>query len=569
MRRLLSHPQLVRFGAWILVALVITLPGSLHLSGSLLGSPEVDVWNHAWGFWYIADALAHLEVPYMTHLVGAPTGGVVWFIDPVAGFSSVGLTWLFGPAVAYNLSVILRLAMAGFAAQLLTEEVSGRGGHTWVAGVAYAFSPFLLTEVENGITEACSLSGIAFTLWAALRMLRRQQLSDVLLTGFFLGATAATSFYLGLATGFSLAALLLFHSAGLLFSRRGLAAAGLVLALSAAIAAPFAMALRSSVHHEEALVSRVEGLNELLLEHNAVDPQAFFLPHHVSVDLEAVYGESLKHTAYLRWSVLLLAGLALRRKGLRFLAGVAAVSLVMSLGPRLWWNGAWVSVGEQQVALPFALIQTLVPGLGITHPLRLSIGTLLASCVLAGAGLQLLRERWPARSRPLLWAAGLAIVAETIASAPDAWPLSQSPTAIPDIYEDLPVGPVLDVPTQVGFTMTTHRYFWYQTAHQRPVPYLPEVRESSARDLLTFGRFADLCGGAMEGYGEPENTEITSGSLGHLRATFGTLVYHRELAVEAGCEDRLEHALTQAFGEPDREIPGYWAWFPERDESKE
>ncbi len=559
----MSHPLVRRFGGWMLAALVITLPGSLSLSGSLIGSSEIDVWNHAWGFWYIAEAIAHLEIPYMTHLVGAPTGGVVWFIDPVAGFSSLGVTWLFGPAVAYNLAVIVRLAMTGFAAQLLTEEVSGEGSHTWFAGLAYAFSPFLLTEVENGITEACNLSGIAFTLWAALRALRRQQLSDVLLTGFFLGATAATSFYLGLATGISLAAMLLFHSASLVFSRRGLVAMGMVLALSAAVSAPLASALRSSIHHEEALVSRSEGLNELLLEHNAVDPQGFFRPHHVSVDLEAVYGESLKHTAYLRWSILLLAALALRRRGLRYLAGVGAVSLLMSLGPKLWWNGGWLTFENQQVALPFAFIQTLVPGLGITHPLRLSIGTLLASCVLAGAGLQILRNRWPAHGRLILWGTGLAVAVETAAEVPEAWPLSRSPTAIPAIYDDLPVGPVLDLPSQVGFTMTTHRYFWYQTSHHRPVPYLPELRESSARDPLTFSRFADLCGGAMEGAGDVDNTELSSATVEHLRATFGTLVYHQELAKEAGCQDRLEHALTQAFGEPDREEPGYWAWFPE------
>ena len=36
----------------LLLALLITGPAALRPTTTLLGSPNVDVWNHAWGPWY-------------------------------------------------------------------------------------------------------------------------------------------------------------------------------------------------------------------------------------------------------------------------------------------------------------------------------------------------------------------------------------------------------------------------------------------------------------------------------------------------------------------------------------
>ena len=39
--------------------------------------------------------------------------------------------------------------------------------------------------------------------------------------------------------------------------------------------------------------------------------------------------------------------------------------------------------------------------------------------------------------------------------------------------------------------MATSRYFWYQTSHMQPIPYTPNVRMDSCRDLDVQSAFTD------------------------------------------------------------------------------
>ena len=64
-----------------------------------------------------------------TELVGHPIGGSLYFIDTPAAFLMSPLTWAFGPAVSYNLVLILRLTLVAFGTQLFTNVSPGEG-HT-------------------------------------------------------------------------------------------------------------------------------------------------------------------------------------------------------------------------------------------------------------------------------------------------------------------------------------------------------------------------------------------------------------------------------------------------------
>ena len=89
-------------------------PGVLAINQRLIGADNVDVWNHAWGYWYVAQALSNGQWPSHTELVGHPIGGSLYFIDTPAAFLMSPLTWAFGPAVSYNLMLILRTDIGGF-----------------------------------------------------------------------------------------------------------------------------------------------------------------------------------------------------------------------------------------------------------------------------------------------------------------------------------------------------------------------------------------------------------------------------------------------------------------------
>ena len=122
-------------GAMFALALVLLFPVVLDPAGSLVGHPEIDVWNHAWGYFYVAHQLGEGSL-LSTHLAGGPEGGLLWFIDTPGALVSLPITWVLGPAVAYNLTLVVRVALAGVAASLLARELGAdrRGG--LVAGAA-------------------------------------------------------------------------------------------------------------------------------------------------------------------------------------------------------------------------------------------------------------------------------------------------------------------------------------------------------------------------------------------------------------------------------------------------
>jgi len=110
---------------------------------------------------------------------------------------------------------------------------------------------------------------------------------------------------------------------------------------------------------------------------------------------------------------------------------------------------------------------------------------------------------------------------------------------------------VLDLPAEVGTGMETSRYFWYQTAHGRPIPYTPDVRMGSARDPLVFRAFARPSRNPLEPVAEVP-TVPPPDVLAHLRETYGLVVVHTELQSRAGLNPTYESVLAGPLGEPEQ-----------------
>jgi len=550
-----------RLAVWLAFAVLLTAPGSLKPWAVLLGDPAIDVWNHAWGYWFVADSLAHGRLPFETPLVGGPEGGVLYFIDTPGAVAMLPVTWIFGPAVAYNLALIGRIALAGLAAQLLSEELVGEPGpHGWVAGVAYGSTPFLLCELANGISEVCATQWLALTLWAAARALRTGRTSHWLQLGVLQGVTSVTTFYYGLTSALVVALLVTAWLCREVWrSRRlpvrvlaqgvGAATAGLTLVL------PHWLIFKASLSSDRALIRRSVELNAQLMEHNAVDPRVYLVPGDFqSVDLLAVYGEPFIHTGYLRWGVVVLAVLAAwHHRRLRAWLALGVASLVFGLGPYLWWNGEWLQVGGRVLSLPFDWLRMALPQVAITHPLRLSLAAQALFAALAGAGAAVVAQRLAGRmpAALMLSSLGAVVVAEGLFGSAATWPVPTSDAAVPALYRDAPEGMVLDLPAEVGTGMETSRYFWYQTAHGRPIPYTPDVRMGSARDPLVFRAFARPSRNPLEPVAEVP-TVPPPDVLAHLRETYGLVVVHTELQSRAGLNPTYESVLAGPLGEPEQ-----------------
>lgn len=547
---------LLRLLGWLAVALVVTAPTLLSPGSTLLGDPDIDVWNHAWGYWWVARALADGALPYHTDLVGGPAGGTLWFIDTPGAVLGLPLTWALGPAFAYNAVLIGRVAWAGLGAEQLARAVSDDPWAGRVAGLAYATTPFLLCELSNGISEVCATGWLPLTLWAAWRALQDRSMASWARLGLLQGVTSVVTFYYGLTSAVLVGALVV----GVIAARwragerpgaRLLAGLAVAAVVGGLLVVPHWLAFRASLAAPDALIRRSADLNLALMAHNAVDPRVYVMPGGFqSVDLAAVYGEPFVHTGYLRWAVLGLGGVALARlRRARGWALLGALSLLLGLGPYLWWGGDWATVFGRMVSLPFGWLRAVMPQLAITHPLRLSLGAQAVACVLAGAGAaQLARTR----GGPAL-AGGLALLCalEGLFGSAATWPLPRSPAAIPDVYAEAPAGMVLELPAEVGTTMATSRYFWNQTAHGRPVPWTPDARLGSARDPETLHGLVLPMDPRRPGPERPRTPDART--VSRLREVYGLVVVHTDLERAAGLETSYVDALTPALGPPERD----------------
>ena len=52
-----------RLIAWLICAAILLLPTSISIHNHLIGSPEIDVWNHAWGYWFVYQSLSEGILP--------------------------------------------------------------------------------------------------------------------------------------------------------------------------------------------------------------------------------------------------------------------------------------------------------------------------------------------------------------------------------------------------------------------------------------------------------------------------------------------------------------------------
>ncbi len=537
--------RLVRLAGWLAVALAVVLP-----RGGLTGHPDVDVWNHAWGYWWFADCLRHGVLPWRTGLLGAPSGGVLWYIDPVGATAALPVSLTFGAAAGFQAVMVARVALAGAATQALAEELWGKGAHAWFAGIALATSPMLLCELHNGISEVVAIYWVPLVLWTALRAARTDTAGAWVRLGLALGVGVLANFYYGLLES------LLVAATWLVFSRRfrgALLAAG----VAAAVATPGILALRASVQAPDALIQRAAGLDRELASHNAVDPRVFVTPGAFwSVNLEQKYGEAFRHTGYLRWTVILLAaagiaaGVRRDRRTVAFLGAVAAGSLLLALGPQLWWGGRFLVVDRRPLLLPFGVLQRLVPELAVTHPLRLSVAAQVAFAVLGSRALVGRKPGWIA-------AAALIAAAEGAFGSLARWPVEESPAAVPTIYAEIGASDdpraVLDLPGDIGTRMTTSEYLWFQTVHHHPVPYKPDARANDTGDPATFAHLPDRLarGRAPEPFGDA--------GLAHLRENYGWIVVHTDLEARAGAGGALRALLEPQLGAPD-ERDGLLIW---------
>lgn len=502
-----------------LVAVVVTWPLALDPGGSISGHPGNDVWNHIWGYWWVADEIAHGRVPLRTDLQHFPQASRLFFIDTFGAVLTLPLQWLAGPVAAMNVVVMGCFWAAGMAAWALARhvraELFGAGPDAdrdaLVAAVAYATAPHLVAQAYNGITETLFAFGLPLATLGVLRLLLRPTVKNALLAAGAMALCTLANWYYGLFAIVGSAIMLVVLAA----TRRErirwgalpkvLALAGVV---SAAAVAPVLAGFASTLDGPDAIVQRdPEFVWTSLVTHNITDVVSSFVPGKVySPDLKALHGEELLIVTYLGWTLLVLAGAGLLRirrwrDRLPWIVWITVFALLM-LGPYLYVNGAYVTVTDRRLPMPFlALFEGLPLFERISHPFRFVMAVQLGLGVLATIGVGGLVARAGAGRGGLLGLGNVAragvlvlLAAEALLVSPAPWPLPRSEARLPDsvalLAADPVPGAVLDLPISVP-NLERAVYLYWQTGHGRPSPYalnepLPGVLDRShlARALL-------------------------------------------------------------------------------------
>jgi hypothetical protein len=472
-----SVAHLLILSSFVLIALWFMGPVLSHPTTHAIGHPNNDVWNHVWGYGFVAQKLTQGELPLHTDLLNWPHGGTLWFIDMFGAIITLPVNILSGPVAAYNTGMLIQWTLCGVGMYALAWRITGSQAGAWAAGVAYETMPHLLAQAYNGISETLTAGFLPLSILASREFFLRPSPKRAVIAGFTLGLTALANWYYGMFAGLALLCL----GARALWQSRGrintfYMGQGLLFIFSTVVTvAPAFAVFAASMSADDAVVTRDPSFVwATLVLHNMTDVVSFFRPgKHYSPDLKASFGEDLIVVVYLGHALIWPALIGLfsdfrKRMTSWVLFGLGTFTL--TLGPFLFIAGDYVQAFGGWIPLPFLALFKWTPMFSrISHAYRFSVAVTLALCILLAWSIRSMqRTRVPVFLIALL--ISVARIGESVLASPAPFPLPVSEASVPDVIASLDGGAVLDLP--VGRpVLARSEYSLGQLAHGQPSPY--------------------------------------------------------------------------------------------------
>jgi hypothetical protein len=421
-----------------LLALGLTWPLGSVMASAFAGSRPLDSWLFIWNLWWVSHAITALHTnPFVTPLLYYPDGAPLYLhtLAFVPGLVAMPVSLLGGPIIAYNVSVLIALALAGCATYWLARRWTGPLGAA-VAGLAFAAAPWLLHQLRIGHLNLASAGWYVLALLLLLRATDTGRWRDRLLGA--LGVIAAVlvdwqwAVFLLVAGGvIAVERLWTVRRDRPLLRRRLVDLGAIGLLVTVPLLPLLVAALRFSrsipaTEYEELQIERLKYSADLLAY---VMPQllhplwgthvnAWLVEHPLGAVTDGRVAVSLVALA------LALAALALRRPGVWLWLTIGLVGLVLSLGSTLHIGGV-----DTGLPLPYALLADVPPLSFSRTPARFAVLPTLAVAVLAGIGLEAIARRarrWPRPAARLLPAALVGLLAFELLPVP--YPIEQVPS---------------------------------------------------------------------------------------------------------------------------------------------
>ena len=412
--------HVIAFLVCLSLGFVFTLPGSLSPASTLLGYPG-DNFQHAWFLWHFARAVRHAQNPFYTDLLFYPHRvNLAWSTtDPVASTLALPLSLAAGAVIAYNLSIVLQLALSAFFARLLCLRISRNEIAALFGGVIFGFSPFFLAHALGHLSLVTAFPIPLFVL-VLDRIFRERNASwkyGVLLGLILLLAAMAHYNYVVLCLLLALFWLAIELAAN--FRSEGFRLLARVRAPLCAAAATFLVGFSPLLWMLAGSASSVPASRGLEhIEQYSADALGFLVPswNHVFLGRFArglnpnLFVAGFEGTVYIGVIVLALAAIGFW-KGRSFEQRWATRAMVLglifylcSLGPEIRLLGH-----PRKIPGPAALFYRLPFAQFISAPARFHAGVMLCVAILSSLGVKVLLEKLPKRSRQSLAISLLAI----------------------------------------------------------------------------------------------------------------------------------------------------------------
>jgi hypothetical protein len=453
-----------------------------------------DAARFIWFFKWPAYALTHGHSPLYSPLLFHPTGINLLNDTSVLALGVVlaPVTWVAGPVAAMNVALTLAPVLSALAMFVLLRRWVAWAPAAFIGGLAYGFSPFLITELALNQLNIAFLVIPPLVVMALDELLVRQRRSPYP-TGVALAALLVVQFFVStevlvITCLFAVVAVVLMvgfvslRQPGEIGPRTGHALCGSATAVGVAavvLAYPLWFLLRGPAHLTGPIWSngtlvqfgntftsfwRTGGLEQI---------------HRVSLRFGGYQGPTLPVLGYLGPGLIVVAvvGVLVWRHDRRLLlfGALGVVAAVLSLGPG---HGYWV---------PWQLVEKL-PWVGDIVEVRFTVVLVLCSSILVAVTID--RFRTWLRSRPAAVPFGPGWVAAALAV------IMLIPTAIA-VGPNVPLATrAVELPTwyaEVGATLPPG-----QVLLSYPLPF-SGLQSSQAWQALNGMRYAQAGGGGPEG----------------------------------------------------------------------
>lgn len=476
--------QWLVFTGYLLLAVVITFPSLLTLSTHVMGGTTGDNYEMLRHVWWYTYALRNGEPLYYQTLLGYPDGfsSMVFASVPLQYLPMAGLAFFLPLPLAYNVVVLLTLAMNGWATYWLARALLGRENDVpaLLAGAVFASAPLLQGHLFDGHAGLLVMYPSLLYLWALWGLVHAQArvwawgLAVFVLFNLVPSGHVLQSLYvLTPVTGaFFLWRIARKDARGVrrMLVACGLAGAFLVLTLLPIVSETLATRAYTSaggvVRYSADLLS--------IVSPSPFHPFWGFLGYPAQV-LGVNLGEGI---GYLGVFVAPLVALGLwRKREARWLGWLALVAWVLSLGSllKVLDRPLVLTLGDYQTHVPllWAWVQD-VAGFNLARtPARFNFTVALAVALLAGYGASVLWEwgkRWGISQAGAVGLMGL-LVAGIVWDVQVFFPMPTRDTSLPAVLFSLrerdDVRAVFDVPH--AHLLAAKDALFYQTAHQKPL----------------------------------------------------------------------------------------------------